>query len=72
MNQNIMDDLKEREVTLVSVIVETKDGKLQVIAYDDNGSVKTISREVAVLRVNEVSIGAKVIPMYEIKGVPQV
>lgn len=64
--QEIIDDLEKRELKLVSIIAEYKDGDLLLISYNKNGLVKFITEPVGSMTINERLDGGMVRPIAEI------
>jgi len=65
MNETIMSDIEKRG-RLVGVFVETKDSKVQFVAYDSEGLVSHVSEAVGEVSVNEKLNGNMIRPMFKL------
>lgn len=54
--KNIIKDLEDRELLIVSFIVETKDKKMQVISYDEKELVTSITDKFDALDIYSPSL----------------
>lgn len=57
MNNEIEEDLIKRDVELVAVVVSNKDGKMQLIGYDQNNNANFISQFVDGIEMYEKRAG---------------
>lgn len=64
INTQILEDLANREVNVVMLLVETKEDKLQFMQYDSKGNIIFLSDPVEDIQVNEILQGRLVKPLF--------